>query len=271
MDFATVFGIILGAIFIILSLVLDGNINDYWSASSVMITVGGMLASTIASYPLKEFLNIFRVLKVALKKRDYDLNNTIGRILELATMARREGLLSLDRVAEEIEEPFLKKGIMLVVDGTDPELVKNIMETELVFMEQRHQKGQAMFLSMAEYAPAYGMIGTLIGLINMLKNLNDKDTLGIGMATALITTFYGIILANLVFYPIAGKLKQNSKSEISYNELILEGLLSIQAGENPKIVEEKLNSFVAKTIKKGESAFMQKRRDYIGETQESRT
>ena len=271
MDLATVFGIIIGGVFIIISLMLDGNIADYWSASSVFITVGGMLASTIANYPLKEFFNIFNVLKIALKKHDYDLTSTIGRILDLATMARRDGLLSLDRVAEDIEEPFLKKGIMLVVDGTDPELVKNIMETELVFMEQRHQKGQAIFLSMAEYAPAYGMIGTLIGLINMLKNLNDKDTLGIGMATALITTFYGIILANLVFSPIAGKLKHNSESEICYNELILEGLLSIQAGENPKIVEEKLNSFVAKSIKMGESAFKQKRGEFIGETQGSRT
>lgn len=266
MDFATLLGIVFGAIFIIVSLIMDGNLMDFWSISSVLIVVGGMLASTLASYTLAEFFNTFKVLKIAFKKHNYDLKETIDMILELATKARREGLLSLDKDAEEIKEPFLKKGIMLIVDGTDPELVKNIMETELLFMEQRHQKGQAIFLSMAEYAPAYGMIGTLIGLINMLKNLDNTDTLGIGMSTALITTFYGIILANLVFAPIAGKLKINSEREISYNELILEGLLSIQAGENPRIVEEKLTSFVAKSIKFSDASFAQKRGEYIGET-----
>ncbi len=262
MDWSTLFGIIVGTILIFAGIVMDGGIlNDYMSTSSVLIVIGGTLASTMVNYSPKQFFGIFKIAKNALIKHNYDLNHTIEKILELATMARREGLLSLDKVAEDIEEPFLKKGIMLVVDGTDPELVKNIMETELVFMEQRHQKGQAIFQSMGEYSPAYGMIGTLIGLINMLKNLDSAEILGKSMATALITTFYGIILADLVFLPIAGKLKINSDDEISYNELILEGLLSIQAGENPKIVEEKLNSFVAKSIKRGETGLAGERRE----------
>ena len=143
-----------------------------------MITIGGTIASTIAHYPLEQIKNIFKIGKNAFIRKEYDLSETIGRILELANMARREGLLSLDNVAEEIEEPFLKKGIMLIVDGTDPELVKSIMETELVFMEERHARGQSIFQSLGEYAPAYGMIGTLIGLINMLKNLESTETLG---------------------------------------------------------------------------------------------
>jgi chemotaxis protein MotA len=252
MDISTLVGIIIGAIFILAGIIMDGNVTDYYSLSSIMITIGGTIASTIAHYPLEQIKNIFKIGKNAFIRKEYDLSETIGRILELANMARREGLLSLDNVAEEIEEPFLKKGIMLIVDGTDPELVKSIMETELVFMEERHTRGQAIFQSLGEYAPAYGMIGTLIGLINMLKNLESTETLGMGMATALITTFYGIILANLVFYPIVGKLQSNSIKEINYNELILEGLLSIQAGENPRIVEEKLTSFIANTQKRGE-------------------
>lgn len=256
-------GMIIGAVFIIVGILLDGNLSDYFSISSVMIVIGGTLASTMANYPLKQFLSTIQIAKIAFQKHDYNLRSTIGKILELANRARREGLLSLDSVAEEIEEPFLKKGIMLIVDGTDPELVKSIMETELVFMEERHSRGQAVFQSMAEYAPAYGMIGTLIGLINMLRNLNDPNALGIGMATALITTMYGVILANLVFTPIVGKLKNNSSQEISYNELILEGLLSIQAGENPKIVEEKLSSFIAKTEKELGAANEQDRGDSI--------
>lgn len=261
MDIATLVGMLCGAVFIILGIVLDGNIADYFSASSVMIVIGGTLASTMANYPLKQFLSTISIARIAFKKHDYNLSDTIGKILELANRARREGLLSLDSVAEDIEEPFLKKGIMLIVDGSDPELVKSIMETELVFMEERHLRGQAIFQSMAEYAPAYGMIGTLIGLINMLRNLNNADVLGIGMATALITTMYGVVLANLVFSPIVGKLKNNSVQEISYNELILEGLLSIQAGENPKIVEEKLSSFIAKTEKEMKSVPGQERGD----------
>lgn len=264
MSLTALFGIIIGAVLILSGIAFDGGlIMDFFSVSSILITIGGTLASTIANYPFRQFINMFRVAKNAFKKKDYDLNKTIERILELATMARREGLLSLDKIVDDIEEPFLKKGIMLVVDGTDPELVKNIMQNDLEFMDLRHQRGQAMFLSMAEYAPAYGMIGTLIGLINMLKNLDNTDALGAGMATALITTFYGVILANLIFKPIAGKLKVMSESEICYNELILEGLLSLQAGENPKIVEERLNSFVAKSIKKGQTSWAQERGETV--------
>lgn len=263
MDIATWFGLLAGSVFIVIGILLDGVLMDYYDFPSIMIVLGGTLASTMINYPMKQLRGMFKVAKNAFKKYDYDLENTIVKIIELANMARREGLLSLDKNAEEIDEPFLKKGIMLVVDGTDPELVKSIMETELIFMEERHNTGQAMFESMAEYAPAYGMIGTLIGLINMLKNLDNSDTLGLGMATALVTTFYGVIMANLVFTPIVGKLKHNSKQEISYNELILEGLLSIQAGENPKIIEEKLTSFIAKREKDLGSALVRERGEAI--------
>lgn len=147
---------------------------------------------------------------------------------------------------ENMDNPFLKKGIMLIVDGTDTELIKTILETEVYFVSSRHTEGQSMIQSMASFAPAYGMIGTLIGLIIMLENLDDPESLGPGMATALVTTFYGVVLANLVFTPIAKKLKAQSDMEKLQKELYIEGLLSIQEGENPRIIRDKLTAFIAR-------------------------
>ena len=167
-------------------------------------------------------------------------------IIGIANVARREGLLALEDTMNDVDNVFLKKGIMLIVDGTDTELIKNILETEVYFIQSRHSEGQAMISTMAGYAPAYGMIGTLIGLIVMLKNLGDADALGPGMATALITTFYGVVLANLVFTPIAKKLKAQGDLEALQKELYIEGLLSIQEGENPRIIRDKLTAFIAR-------------------------
>ncbi|WP_250160290.1 motility protein A [Clostridiisalibacter paucivorans] len=143
---------------------------------------------------------------------------------------------------------------MLIVDGTDPELVRNILETELIFTEERHGEGQGIFETMGTFAPAFGMIGTLIGLINMLKELEDPSTVGPNMSVALITTFYGAVLANLIFLPVANKLKGRSKKELAKKEMMVEGLLSIQAGENPRIIEEKLKTFIAPQFREREAA-----------------
>ena len=234
MELSTLIGIVVGSILILYGIAGQGNIIDYYDFPSILITIGGTIASTIANYSFKNLKEIFKVTKIAFMKHDYDLNKTIEQVCGLATLARREVLLALDAAANEIDDPFLKKGLMLIVDGIDPELVRDIMETELVYIEERHKIGQSMFESMAAYAPAYGMIGTLIGLVSMLKNLKDSSMIGAGMATAIVTTFYGVILSNLIFLPIAGKLKSITAQEISYNELILEGLLAIQAGENPR-------------------------------------
>lgn len=241
----TLIGIIIGTVFIVAGIIAQGQLMDYYDLASVYITLGGTIASTIINYSFDDFKKVFKITKIAFMNHDYDLNKTIDEIIDLAVLARRNGLLYLDNVAEEVNNPFLKKGIMLIVDGTDPELVREILETELVYIEERHKVGHSMFESMASYAPAYGMIGTLIGLISMLKNLHDASALGAGMATALITTFYGVILANLIFLPIAGKLKNITQQEINYNVLIIEGLLAIQAGKNPRLIEEQLMAFVA--------------------------
>ncbi|MCX7715729.1 MAG: MotA/TolQ/ExbB proton channel family protein, partial [Clostridia bacterium] len=190
MELTTLLGIVLAFTFIVTGIGFK-EIKSFIDVSSMLIVFGGIAAATIVNYSWKDLKTIFKVMGMAFKKVDYDLNSTIYKIIELANIARKDGLLALDNKSKEIEDPFLKKGIMLVVDGTDPELIRNIMETEIVFIEERHSVGSNMLLSMSSYAPAFGMIGTLIGLINMLKNLNDSSTLGAGMAVALVTTFYG--------------------------------------------------------------------------------
>lgn len=201
--------------------------------------------ATLISYPLTTFLEVASIAKNAFQTQQQDLSETINTIVRFADKARREGLLALDEDADALDDLFLQKGIRLVVDGTTPELVRNILETELAFIAQRHKMGQSVFETMGAFAPAFGMLGTLIGLIQMLVNLDSPDAIGPGMATALVTTFYGSVLANLVCLPIANKLKTRSTEEIYVKEAIIEGVLSIQAGDNPRIVEEKLKSFLA--------------------------
>ncbi|MFO7294601.1 MAG: motility protein A [Clostridia bacterium] len=245
MDIATIAGIIAGVSFIVAGILMSGDLSNFYDAPSIMITLGGTFAATLISYPLKNIIGILKVTKKLFFTKARQPNEIINQIIELANIARKEGLLALEEAAYRLDDPFLQKGILLIVDGTDPELVRNIMETELTFMEERHSQGQAIFETMASLAPAYGMIGTLIGLINMLKMLDDPSSIGPNMAVALVTTFYGSILANLVFTPTANKLKQRSAQEMLYKEIMLEGILSIQAGENPRIIEEKLKAFLS--------------------------
>lgn len=244
MDIATILGLILGAFFTIYGILLSGELSSYYDFPSIIITIGGTLASTILSYPMKSFINLGKVLKQAFVSKDKPASEIIEEIIMLANIARKEGLLALEEYAEKIDDDFLKKGIMLIVDGTDPELVRNILETELNFLEERHAQGQGILETMASFAPAFGMIGTLIGLINMLRILDNPSAIGPQMSVALVTTFYGSVLANVIFLPLAKKLKVRSQSEVLVKELMIEGLLSIQAGENPRIIEEKLKTFI---------------------------
>lgn len=245
MDRASVLGIVSGFILLVWGIASGGNLRSFWDFSSVLITIGGTLTATLISYRLSTFLEVMSVAKNAFVSDEEDLAETINTIVRFADKARREGLLALDEDADALDDPFLQKGIRLVVDGTTQELVRNILETELAFIAQRHKTGQSMFETMGTFSPAFGMLGTLIGLIHMLTNLDTPDAVGPGMATALVTTFYGSVLANMVFLPIANKLKHRSAEEIFRKEAIIEGVLSIQAGDNPRIVQEKLKSFVA--------------------------
>lgn len=246
MEISTIAGMIGGFLCMVIGILLDGSLKDFLSGASFFITVGGTVAALVMSFPMQQVKAAMKVLPIAFKKTTYDPSGAIAQIIDLANTARKDGLLALENMLDDIDNPFLRKGIMLVVDGSNSELVKNVMETEIYYMQERHSKCIEVFNAGAGYAPAFGMAGTLIGLINMLVRLNDSSTLGSSMAIALVTTFYGVLMANLFFSPLARKLKTFSYYEGTMDEMMLEGILSIQDGENPRIIRDKLESFISR-------------------------
>lgn len=243
MDIAFILGMILAITFTLIS--MGSGALGFVDGASVMITFGGAFSCVLAEKSIKEMKEGFASFKLCLKVPAYDTPGVIKKIIELSNVARKEGLLSLEEAAGDIEDAFLKKGILLIVDGTDPELVRAIMETEMVNCEERHKGKIAFWDDVNAMGPGWGQIGTLIGLINMLRNMSDAASLGPNMAVAMITTFYGAMLSNWVCAPIANKLKGQNSAEMMVKEIEIEGLLSIQAGENPRVIEEKLKSFLA--------------------------
>ncbi|MBE5885684.1 MAG: motility protein A [Lachnospiraceae bacterium] len=221
------------------------GIKYFWDFKSVLITFGGAFFTTMAAYSMKDYIAGLKSFLLIFKTPAQNIPEMITKIIDLSNVARKEGLLSLEEVASELDDDFLKKGILLIVDGTDPELVRAIMETELVSTEERHKKKISFWQDLGSAGPAWGMIGTLIGLILMLQNMSDASAIGPAMSVALITTLYGSILANWICTPVANKLKAYNAQEIMLKEIMIEGLLSIQAGENPRVIEEKLKSFLA--------------------------
>ena len=248
MDIASIIGLVLAFGLMIFGM---GN-GDFGYAAlpwfvdvpSVLITFGGALGATLASCTLPSFIEGLKSMTLIFKTPAMDPEATIKSIIDLSNVARKEGVLALEESGNKIED-IMKKAIMLIVDGTDPELVRNILETEMLNIDTRHQKNIAFWKALGAAGPAWGMIGTLIGLVLMLKNLSDPDSIGPSMATALITTFYGSVLANWLCTPVASKLSAFNDSEMQMKEVMIEGLLSIQAGENPRVIEEKLKSFLA--------------------------
>ena len=248
MDIASLVGIIFGLLMLVFGIATNAgiqNISRYLDPASAVITFGGALGATLASFSLQDFLAGLKSFTLIFKTPTLNTSEMIKKIIDLSNIARKEGLLSLEEAATDLDEPFLKKGILLIVDGTDPELVRAIMETELVSMDSRHKSTIHFWESVASMGPAWGMIGTLVGLVNLLNNMNDAAAIGPNMATALITTLYGSLLANWICAPVTAKLKLYNDSEIMQREIMIEGLLSIQAGENPRVIEEKLKSFMA--------------------------
>ncbi|MCL2008945.1 MAG: motility protein A [Synergistaceae bacterium] len=257
MDLTTIIGLLMAWILVIGGMAAGGNLGAYLDFPSVLITGGGTIGAVIMAYPINILRSVVGTVKSAFIANEPDLLAMVQTIVSFAEKARREGLLALEADVAELSDEFLKKSIQLVVDGTDPELVKAILDTEIGILEDRHSANKAIFDTTAELAPAYGMIGTLIGLIAMLGDLEDVSKLGPGMAVALITTMYGSMIANMIAIPISKKLATRSSKEIVSMELMVEGILAIQAGENPRIVEEKLKVFLPPALrsrlnKKGE-------------------
>lgn len=249
MDLATIIGIIFGLAMCLYGIIesagVSAIVNSFWDLPSFIITFGGSISSLITSYTLKESSEALKGLKNAFRDPKLNHSEVITQIINLSNVARKEGLLALEEVAGTLDDEFMKKGILLIVDGTEPELVRGILETELNNMDERHKKVASFYETWGSMGPAWGMIGTLIGLVLMLNNLNDMAAIGPNMAVALLTTFYGSLIANWFCIPITAKLKGVNEKEYQLKEIIIEGLLSIQAGENPRVIEEKLKSFLS--------------------------
>lgn len=248
MDIASILGLVLCGIVFIFGILTSGGISaigSYWDVPSVFITFGGSLCCVLASYSLQNFTEGIKSFRLVLRAPDNDTPETIRQIIELSNIARKEGLLALEERAAGVEDEFLRKGILLIVDGTDQELVRAIMDTELASIEERHKTKIGFWDALGAMGPAWGMIGTLVGLVDMLNRMDDPSAIGPGMATALITTLYGSLLANWICTPVASKLRENNAEEVRLKEIMIEGLLSIQAGENPRVIEEKLKSFLS--------------------------
>lgn len=245
MDIATLVGVLAAAGLIVVSIILGGgSFVAFIDPPSMMVVVGGAIAATLISFPLKNFLSVFGVgMKVLLYKLD-SIPALVEEIVSLAETARRDGLLALESRIEEIENPFIVLGVQMAVDGTRPEVMEDILRTELDAVATRHRDGKGLLDCMGRFAPAFGMIGTLMGLIIMLGDMSDPSKIGQGMAVALLTTLYGAIASNVVFLPFAEKLGFTNKQELLAMEIIVRGIMAIQSGENPRVIEQKLNTFI---------------------------
>lgn len=245
MDIATVAGLVTGFTLVFLAILSSGSVNLFIDIPSMMIVGGGTIAATLTCFPIKTVFSVMGVIKKTLLHKLETPPDVIATVVKYAEKARKEGMLALEEESETEPNEFLRMGLRLAVDGTDAELLKRILGNDIEGVERRHQVGVNLVQTMGTYAPAFGMIGTLVGLVSMLANMSDPGALGAGMAVALLTTFYGAMAANAVFLPLAVKLKGRSDEELALRDLIVEGIISIQGGDSPRIVEEKLKSFLA--------------------------
>lgn len=250
MDITSILGVIIGTVLIVFVGISPAKLGNFWDGPSIAIVLGGTIAAAIASYPFGRLKTLLKHTKILYQGKKYNIGALIDTLVEMAQLARQNGLLALEEKANEIDDMFFKQGIMLIVDATEPEEVRNLLESDVDAMLTRHEDCIGIYQLMEAKAPAFGMIGTLVGLVNMLKGMNLEGEGGAGdigpaMATALITTFYGCVLAHLIFAPIAAKLKVRNDEELLYKQIMIEGILAIQAGDNPKFLREKLVTFVS--------------------------
>jgi chemotaxis protein MotA len=250
MDLATIIGLAAGVGLIVSALLLGGAPLAFVDVPALLIVVGGVTAVTFIMFPLRTVVGSIQVAVKAFREDPWNLDAIIDQMVSLSRLARTNGILALEDAEKEIRNPFLKKGIQLAVDGNEEELIRFIMATDVSFTKQRHAIGQKVFRQMGAMGPAFGLIGTLIGLVQMLRTLDDPSSIGPSMAVALLTTFYGALIANLVCLPIANKLEFRSREEALAKQVVTEGIISIMQGANPKILKDKLEAFVAPTLRR---------------------
>lgn len=251
-DVLTLIGMVTGLVLMTIAIIIGGSLAGakiFFSVSSLLTTVGGLIASLLVNFNGSELKQTIGAVKNAFYQESVDISELVENFINLSTMARREGLLALDNKVEELEDPFIKKGILLTVDGLEAEVIREILMAEIVAIEEREKVGKSVLDKAGEMAPAWGMIGTLIGLVLMLQSLDDASTIGPAMALALITTFYGAVLANLFFIPLSGKLANRTEYNIYIKQIMIEGILGVQSGQNPKLLREKLEVFMTQDDK----------------------
>ena len=245
MDIATIVGVILGFLVVIGAIVVGGGWQSFIHIPSMALTMGGMLCATLIHFSLPQFLGIFSIIKKTIISKIPSQSELIQKMVNFAAINRRDGALALEQQIPDLDNSFFVKGLQLLVDGRDSEQIRNFMSVEVQYLQERHLTGKKILEFMGAAAPAFGMIGTLIGLVQMLRGLDSPDAIGGGMAVALLTTFYGALAANLIFIPLTGKLGIYSKAEATIIEMIVEGVCSIAEGDNPTVVREKLQSFMS--------------------------
>jgi len=245
MDLATIVGLI-AAFGLMISAIMQGSsLLIFIDIAALTIVVGGTLGTVLVHFPFGDILGAVKVASKAFMHKSHSPVDTISRLITYAGKARKEGILSLQSVMNDIDDEFFLKGLQMAVDGQEPEALKEMLEREIEYVMERHDKGAEIFATFGAYSPAMGMIGTLIGLVQMLQTMDDPTTIGPAMAIALLTTFYGAIIANVIAIPISGKLKLRSASEVLNKTLVTEGMKAILEGENPRLMEQRLHAFVA--------------------------
>ena len=251
MDMSTVLGLVFGALALLIPMFgasfLDAipKIGQYINAEPFIIIGFGTIGAGLISQPMEAMKNLTKTFKVSIHKAPHASGEQIAKIVQLAEKARREGLRSLEEEISSLNDPFLQKGMQLVIDGTDPELVRQVLEIDLSLMEKRHEANFSAWEGLGGFAPTFGIMGTVLGLVKVLSNLSDPGALGPAISTAFLATFYGISSANVFWLPIASKLRKKSEEEVLFRQVMLDGILSIQAGDNPRIIQEKLTGFLS--------------------------
>lgn len=244
MDIASIIGVITGSTLLLVAILLGGSLRLFWDLISVFIVVGGTIAAALIANPLTDFLGVFKtVMKVFIFKIEKP-ENLIKTLVEISNKARKGGLLSIEGDLKTTSDPYLRQALQMTVDGVKTSDIAAVMQKKMELTANSNKSGFSLLKSMGSYAPAFGMIGTLVGLVQMLANLDDPSSIGPKMAVAMITTFYGSIMANLFFIPMADKLKVRSEEEIMNMTLLYEGVVSIREGEHPRLMEDKLNVYL---------------------------
>ena len=244
MDIATLVGFVAAFGMVLLGIMSGGSITSFINIQGVFIVIGGTLGATLVNFPLQTVFNTFKVAGNAFRFEAQDTKELITQLLDYAQVVRKEGVLALEDRVANLDNAFMAKGLQMAIDGQEPEVVEAILQNEIDKMEDRHEMGAGVMDAMGGLSPAFGMIGTLIGLVQMLQSMDNPSTIGPAMAVALLTTFYGALMANAIFIPLAGKLRARHEQEALNYQVIVSGVRNIVAGENPRIIEQKLLAYL---------------------------